>query len=297
MLRRDIRKRKEYLYVKNKEALEKATVERKRQLRAALEEGKSIPTELYDSEADLRKLMIYDDSRWDERNEIDNEYKWAGVQDPKIVVTTSRSPSSRLKMFVKEIRLLIPNCQKINRGEMMLADLVNSCTAADVTDLIMLHETRGNPDCLIVSHLPYGPTAFFTLYNVVMRHDIPDVGTMSEAFPHLIFHNFSKPVGIRVMNILKYIFPVPKESSKRVISFVNKSDFISFRHNIFDKASDSKDCILQEVGPRFEMKLFRILLGTITQTEADDEWLLKPFMNTARKRLFIGEKDERLDSD
>lgn len=51
---------------------------------------------------------------------------------------------------------------------------------------------------LIVSHLPFGPTAYFTLCNVVMRHDIPDLGTMSEAKPHLITHGFSSRLGKRV---------------------------------------------------------------------------------------------------
>lgn len=32
---------------------------------------------------------------------VDDEYKWAGVEDPKVMVTTSRDPSSRLKMFAK----------------------------------------------------------------------------------------------------------------------------------------------------------------------------------------------------
>ena len=57
-------------------------------------------------------------------------------------------------------------------------------------------------DGIIVCHLPYGPTAYFTLSNVVMRHDIPDVGTMSEAYPHLIFHNFSSRLGERVSRFL-----------------------------------------------------------------------------------------------
>ena len=35
------------------------------------------------------------------KSSIDDEYKWAGVEDPKIMVTTSRDPSSRLKMFAK----------------------------------------------------------------------------------------------------------------------------------------------------------------------------------------------------
>ena len=32
---------------------------------------------------------------------IDDEYAWAGVNDPKIMITTSHNPSSRLKQFAK----------------------------------------------------------------------------------------------------------------------------------------------------------------------------------------------------
>lgn len=37
----------------------------------------------------------------------DDEYRYAGVEDPKIMITTSREPSARLKMFVKELRYVI----------------------------------------------------------------------------------------------------------------------------------------------------------------------------------------------
>lgn len=37
-------------------------------------------------------------------NSQDDEYRYAGVEDPKIMITTSREPSARLKMFVKELR-------------------------------------------------------------------------------------------------------------------------------------------------------------------------------------------------
>ena len=33
----------------------------------------------------------------------------------------------------------------------------------------------------------------------------------------------------QVQNILKYLFPVPKEDSKRVVTFANQEDYISFR--------------------------------------------------------------------
>ena len=53
-------------------------------------------------------------------------------------------------------------------------------------------------DGMVICHLPHGPTAYYTLFNTVMRHDIPNVGTMSEQYPHLIFHNFTSDRGQRV---------------------------------------------------------------------------------------------------
>ena len=50
---------------------------------------------------------------------MDDEYKWAGVSDPKIIITTSHAPSARLKQFAKEMKLIFPNSQRINRGMLL----------------------------------------------------------------------------------------------------------------------------------------------------------------------------------
>jgi U3 small nucleolar ribonucleoprotein protein IMP4 len=86
-------------------------------------------------------------------------------------------------------------------------------------------------DAMIVSHFPHGPTVYFTLNNVALRHDIGSykASTVSEQYPHLIFENFSSQLGERIRDVLKYLFPVPKEDSKRVMTFANEDDFISFR--------------------------------------------------------------------
>ena len=50
----------------------------------------------------------------------------------------------------------------------------------------------------------------------VLRHDIGEkkkVGTVSEAFPHLVLDNFTSKLGQRVANILKYLFLCPKARS------------------------------------------------------------------------------------
>lgn len=80
-------------------------------------EGKPIPTELRRDEQGLRKkIALEDDNTAVPRDHIDDEYARAEERDPKILLTTSRDPSSRLVQFAKEMKLVIPNAQRINRG-------------------------------------------------------------------------------------------------------------------------------------------------------------------------------------
>ncbi|XP_051864889.1 U3 small nucleolar ribonucleoprotein protein IMP4 [Pristis pectinata] len=288
MLRRQARLRREYLYRKAQEDKLRSIEEKKQKLKSALDENKLIPTELRREALELQKATEYDDGGGQGvSSQMDDEYKWAGVEDPKVMITTSRDPSSKLKQFVKEVKLIFPNSQRMNRGKHDIEALVTACKANAVTDLVIVHEHRGVPDGLVVCHLPFGPTAYFALSNVVMRHDIPRIGTMSEAYPHLIFHNFSSRLGQRVSSILKYLFPVPKEDSKRVITFANQDDYISFRHHVYRKV-DHKNIELSEVGPRFEMKLYQIKLGTLeNEKTSETEWCWHPYTNTAKKKRYL----------
>ncbi|KIJ20158.1 hypothetical protein PAXINDRAFT_160807 [Paxillus involutus ATCC 200175] len=287
MLRRQARERRQYVYAKSLEAQERHTYEQKRQLKDALASGKQLPTELRKDAKALGKDLAFDEAQEEPSTHIDNEYSRAGIHDPKVVITTSRDPSSKLLQFAKEMRLVFPNSYRINRGNYVVKELADACRANDITDLIVLHEHRGIPDAMIVSHFPHGPTVYFTLQNVSLRHDIGSYksSTVSEQYPHLIFEQFTSKLGIRIRDVLKYLFPVPKEDSKRVMTFANDNDFISFRHHVFVKIP--VDVQLAEVGPRFEMKPYEIRQGTIEQTEAEREWVLAHYSRTAKKRTLL----------
>ena len=288
-VRRNARLRREFLYQKSLEGKDKEEFEKKQKLKRALEAGDKIPKELRGEAKALTREMEIEGSKLAAVKAVqDDEYQNAGIDDPKLLITTSRDPSTRLMSFAKELKLILPNCTRVNRGHTSTDDLVDMCRSNGVTDIIVVHETRGEPDGLIMSHLPYGPTAYFALYNTVLRHDIKPKKTMTLAFPHLIFHNFGTQLGERVQTILKNIFPVPKEDSPRVVTFYNENDFISFRHHKSEKL-DYKTIELDEMGPRFEMKLFRIRLGALDQPEAKVEWEYRPYMNSTKRRKFIGE--------
>ncbi|KAL3532155.1 hypothetical protein ACH5RR_005676 [Cinchona calisaya] len=139
---------------------------------------------------------------------------------------------------------------------------------------------------------------------------------MPEAYPHLILNNFATELGERTLNILMHLFPVPKADTKQIITFANQSDYISFRvkflrsllfkvmygsflsasslyvkcrHHIYEKRGGPKSLEVKNIGPCFELKLYQIKLGTMDQDEAQTEWVLRPYMNTSKKRKILGD--------
>ena len=256
-LRKQQRLRREYLHHRSNELQAKATHERKNKLLKIIEKGSDLPGDFKQDEGKLREKAKWEDAETGKlRTHADDEYASAGVKEPKICVTTSRDPSSKLKEFSKEIKMIFPTAVRINRGQTTVKELVESCRAADFSDIVLITEHRGVPDGLIVSHLPYGPTARFSLFDCVTRHDIGKeaAGNASEAFPHLIFEDMNSPLGQRFQDILKYLFPVPKTDSKRIMTFYNNSDVISFRHHLLNEnaiTGDKKKSSIElvEIGP------------------------------------------------
>jgi U3 small nucleolar ribonucleoprotein protein IMP4 len=295
MIKRQTRERRDYLY-RRALTLQQAEVAAKRaKLKASLASGKPLDPEIA-KDKQLREDYKYDESRADRNTEeelgLDDEYAaLSGIRDPRIVVTTSRDPSSRLSTFAKEIRLLLPTAVRLNRGNQILPNLVQSVKANDMSDIILLHEHRGTPTALTISHIPHGPTASFSLHNVVLRADIPNSarGTVSESYPHLIFEGFTTNLGKRVVQILKHIFP-PREFSKqignRVVTFKNMEDSVEVRHHVFVQTG-YQSVELAEVGPRMTMRLFEIRSGTLENKDGDVEWHLNQYTRTSKKKDYL----------
>jgi U3 small nucleolar ribonucleoprotein protein IMP4 len=264
-------------------------------LRSALAAGKPLDAAI-SKDKDLQNDYKFDETRADRTADdelaLDDEYAaLSGIRDPRLLVTTSRDPSSRLSTFAKEVRLLLPTSIRLNRGNLVLANLVESAKAADMTDMLLLHEHRGTPTAITISHMPHGPTASFSLHNVVLRADLPNSvrGTVSESYPHLIFEGFSTALGKRTVKILQHLFP-PRESGakvgNRVVTFKNIEDSIEVRHHVFVRTGH-QSVELAEVGPRMTMRLFEIRGGTLENKDGDVEWHLNQYTRTGKKRDFL----------
>lgn len=293
--RRQARERRDYLYRRALTLRDAEIAEKRAKLKSSLASGKPLDPSIANDKS-LRADFRYDESRPDrstqEELEMDDEYSHlSGVVDPRILVTTSRDPSSRLGTFAKEIRLLLPTAVRLNRGNLILNNLVGSAKGSGLSDMILVHEHRGTPTAMTISHFPHGPTASFSLHNVVLRADIPNAerGTVSESYPHLIFEGFTTPLGRRVVKILQHLFPPREPSAKlgsRVVTFKNIDDSIEVRHHVFVKTG-YQSVELAEVGPRMTMRLFEIRAGTLENKDGDVEWHMNQYTRTARKKDYL----------
>ncbi|XP_057984578.1 uncharacterized protein LOC131169374 [Hevea brasiliensis] len=79
----------------------------------------------------------------------------------------SNSVFRKLELNYKELKFVFPSAERINRGGRVISEIIESCCTHDYTDIILFQEHHGVPDGLIISHLPFGPTAYFGLLNVV----------------------------------------------------------------------------------------------------------------------------------
>jgi U3 small nucleolar ribonucleoprotein protein IMP4 len=157
MIRKQARERRDYLYRRALTLRDAELASKRASLKASLASGKPLNRDVADDET-LRQDFKYDESRADRTAEeelgLDDEYaQLSGVVDPRILVTTSRDPSSRLGTFAKEIRLLLPTAIRLNRGNLILNNLVSSAQSSGLSDIVLLHEHRGTPTALVRSNI------------------------------------------------------------------------------------------------------------------------------------------------
>jgi len=184
---------------------------------------------------------------------------------PNVFITTSRSPTINLIKFTKELKHLFSKSQILNRGLKFLPALIDICLIFNGTDILLLHENRGAPNGIVISHLPKGPTAFFSIKNVIFSVRKKRISFSSKA-PNIIFDNLNSPVGKKLSLILRSLFSCPNQNSKRVITFSGNGNQILFRHHLFEKSFEKSFKLkLHELGPSFDMFPYKITLSHLAE--------------------------------
>nr|UXY88310.1 U3 snoRNP protein, IMP4 [Cryptomonas curvata] len=205
----------------------------------------------------------------------------------KIIITTSRNPSSSLLRFTKELKKIFPLSLRVNRGNRFLKSLISFCLTENATDLLLVYENRGNPSSLIISHLPSGPTVFFRLSNIIVNK-IGKNEHIPRNFPLIVIENLNSPLGKRLSSIIRNLFPTPCTNSKNVVIFSGKYNVVSCKNYWFERKGNLKsDILIHQFSPSFDLFPYKITLGILFEKKTEVEWSMNSFTNTFKKKSFF----------
>ncbi|CAD0114841.1 unnamed protein product [Aureobasidium uvarum] len=207
-------------------------------------------------------------------------------KDPKVLVTTSIN--SFLHEEASLLTSLFPNSVYIKR-----------------TAHFHAHKYSKKPAGLDIVHLPHGPMFHFSISNWVEGAKLPGHGNPTSHDPELILNNFRTPLGLLTAHLFRQIFPPqPQIQGRQVVTLHNQRDYIFVRRHRYvfrDKRATEKSIVgpdgklvegvediragLQELGPRFTLKLRRIDKGI--QRRSGQEWEWKAGDEKVRTRFAL----------
>mmetsp|Transcript_12466 Transcript_12466/g.33345 ORF Transcript_12466/g.33345 Transcript_12466/m.33345 type:complete len:345 (-) Transcript_12466:93-1127(-) len=196
-------------------------------------------------------------------------------KDPKIMITTQDKPSPRSFDFIRDLLWAFPSSAYYERKKVPIKKIVEYAKEENFTDIFVITEYQKEPRDFWIIHLPDGPTALFKIRSLKLNKEIRGHARPTLHDPEIIMSNFGTRLGHRIGRMLAVLFKHrPNFKGRRAITFHNQRDFIFFRHHryIFDSAKKAR---LQEIGPRFTLKLQRLQKGTFDTTAGEFEWMPK----------------------
>ena len=291
---RNKKKRREMVLDMKKEKAKQRNLTKLKKKQIRLEKGEdAVPKGVTNT---IETMRVYDETFIAEKDEeiegdenIDefNEY-FKEKTTPKIVMITNRRPSKGVFQFMKELKTAIPNLHYYERKNFKIKHIIEWAKNREYTDVLIIYEKKGEPHTLILSHLPKGPTATFRITNVKLNDEIFNHGNPIEADPELILNNFDTRIGHRIGRMLAALFPQrPNFKGRQVVTLHNQRDFIFFRHHRYEFVKNGKRANLQELGPRFTLKLRTLQHGTFDTKFGEFEFIYHAKMSSNRKQMFI----------
>jgi ribosome production factor 1 len=206
-------------------------------------------------------------------------------QEPKILVTTNKFASKLGFEFAQEIASIFPTAEFVKRKKnYQVKHIVEFSTNRGFTDVLIINEDKKSLNALTHIHLPNGPTAVYKLTSVRSGKTISNHAKLCDYKPELILNNFNTRLGRSIGRMFLCMFPhVPEFEGRQVCTFHNQRDFIFFRRHRYKIAEDGQRADLQEIGPRFTLKLQSLQKGAFDKETGDYEWLRKAKQDGRKK--------------
>ncbi|CAE6418211.1 unnamed protein product [Rhizoctonia solani] len=186
------------------------------------------------------------------------------TKTPKVLITTSQKATKTSFQFCEELVSVFPGAEFIRRKRghgFEMGRIAGWAANRGYGAMIVVNEDTKKPNAMTIVHLPEGPTAYFKLTSIQTTAQISGHARPSPHYPELVLNGFVTRLGITVGRLFQTLFPViPEFEGRQVVTLHNQRDFMFFRRHRYAFRSSEK-AALQEIGPRFTLKLRSLKKG------------------------------------
>ncbi|GFT84818.1 ribosome production factor 1 [Nephila pilipes] len=290
-IKNKIRRQEEFLKLKQQKLkLKKA---KRKAIRKAIAAGKDVPKQIPRTIESMREpdeTMVDPEDQEIQVDQSNDEFSSYYNQDesPKVLITCSENPHTWTIRFCRELKALIQDSIFLYRKHASLKKLVEQAKSREFTNIVVVTEDRRHPTGMLVIHLPEGPTAFFRISSVKYCKNIRNRAACTSHKPEIVMNNFRTRLGLSIGRLFTSLFQYnPDFHGRRVVTFHNQRDYIFVRHHRYEFKNESK-VALQEIGPRFTLRLRSLQKNTFDSKFGEYEWILKRHeMESSRRRFCL----------
>jgi ribosome production factor 1 len=244
----------------------------------------------------IESERVYDDDTGrpvgvEEARGTDDEFAavLAGDRRPKVMISTAAKAGVTSFDFVREVLPVFPGSVYYERRGTTVQELLGHAAAGGFSDVLVVKEDKKKISSLIHAHLPDGPTAVYKVSSYVPSKGIRGHGRATGHEPEVLLNNFTTALGVRVGRMLGTLFPhTPNFVGRQAATFHCQRDFIFFRFHRYVFSAGRDKARLQELGPRFTLKLQGLQKGLFEDPQiAEHEWKNSTKKDVARRRFYL----------
>ncbi|CAN6921561.1 hypothetical protein HID58_044449 [Brassica napus] len=222
-----------------------------------------------------REITKLDDEElWAELEPLEIDRIVSGEIKPKTLISNCgwfHSPQFRARgpLIVKEMLSVFPNSTYIKWKRRWipnsLKDLIRIAKERECTSLVLVDTNPLGHDEICIVSLLNGAAAYFRIFNLIPREDIPDqANPPTRLDPYVHMARFTSQAGLGLSRLIQSLFPKATHSRTNKPRQMNRAffqyqdGFVFYRHHWLrsEKAALSEErpkLIRKEVGPSFQL--------------------------------------------
>ena len=174
----------------------------------------------------------------------------------KILITTSRRTSNRVRTFIRDLCTVIPGLERFNRGGMSLSELISKIKQSSAIGALIISMYRGNPGTLQFLSPEGTEVIHIKMESALLRREIqPKKETRIKSIKKIYIQNDSSEETVLVASMIADIVGLSPVSIPSIADFEPGSANASYMW--FQDFSDEKtlwthynSVTMTEIGPR-----------------------------------------------